>query len=92
MSQHEKILAYLLTGQSLSQLEAIHLGFGLRLGARVWDLRKQGHRIIDVSPGMKVNYAIYKLIPAPAVPEQGARGNSSASAESLSLPGGGPCR
>jgi hypothetical protein len=45
MSQSDFILAYLRTGWSLTPPEAIKLFDCHRLGARIYDLRSQGHRI-----------------------------------------------
>lgn len=45
MTQNESILEYLKAGNSLSPLEALEKFGCLRLGARIWDLEKQGHKI-----------------------------------------------
>jgi hypothetical protein len=45
MSQSEAILAHLQSGESLTALQALSLFNCLRLGARVLDLRRQGHDI-----------------------------------------------
>lgn len=47
-SQKEKILAYLKDGLSLTRVEAFNKGFGLNLPARIQDLRKDGHKILDL--------------------------------------------
>ena len=44
-SQKAAILNYLLTGKSLSQLEAAEMFGCWRLGARCYDLREDGYRI-----------------------------------------------
>lgn len=40
-----QVLSHLLAGKSITQGEAIVLGYGTRLAASIHDLRKQGHRI-----------------------------------------------
>jgi len=45
MNQSDAILKYLQAGHSLSPLEALHKFGCLRLGARIWDLKRQGHAI-----------------------------------------------
>lgn len=59
-SQREMILEYLYLYGSITPLEAI-IGLGCyRLGARIWDLRKEGFNIVtETDPA--ANYAIYKL-------------------------------
>ena len=54
------ILEYLYLYGSITPLEAI-IGLGCyRLGARIWDLRKEGFNIVtETDPA--ANYAIYKL-------------------------------
>lgn len=42
-SQKEKILEHLLSGKSISPLEALNLYGSLRLGARIADIRKEGY-------------------------------------------------
>ena len=44
-SQCNAIIDYLATGRSLTPLEALRRWGCFRLGARVWDLKRQGHRI-----------------------------------------------
>jgi len=44
-SQNKKILNALYYGATLTPLLALHCYGCMRLGARVWDLRRQGHRI-----------------------------------------------
>jgi len=44
-NQNEMILDYLKKGNSITPIDALtHFGC-FRLGARIWDLRKQGHEI-----------------------------------------------
>ena len=45
MNQCNKILEYLKQGHKLTPLEGLQLFGTMRLGARVWDLRKQGYNI-----------------------------------------------
>jgi hypothetical protein len=45
MSQNEKILKHLKSGKSLTPLQALRLCGSLRLGARIHNLREQGHNI-----------------------------------------------
>lgn len=63
-SQCEQILAYLKQGRTITPLEALDKFGCFRLGARVWDLKKDGHdirsRIVDVGNGKRV--ARYLLI------------------------------
>jgi hypothetical protein len=58
-TQNDLILSHLQSGKTLTQLECTEIFLCTRLGARIWDLRHQGHNIQDV--GSK-NYSIYKLI------------------------------
>lgn len=46
MTQEKQILAYLMAGNSLTQLEALNLFGCLRLGGRIHELRSLGHMII----------------------------------------------
>lgn len=45
MSQKELILNHLLDGKSITPLEALDLFKCFRLGAMIWDLKKEGHDI-----------------------------------------------
>ena len=45
MSQTQSILNYLQQGKSITPLEAFDLFKCMRLGARIWDLKKAGHVI-----------------------------------------------
>lgn len=45
MSQSTRILAYLKSGRPLTPLQALRLGMGMRLGARILELREAGYRI-----------------------------------------------
>lgn len=44
-AQSARILAYLRAGYSLNPLDALNRFGCFRLGARVWDLRREGHAI-----------------------------------------------
>lgn len=63
-SQESAILQWLQNGNSITQLEALRRFQCLRLGARVFQLKKEGHDIqsemIKVSGGKK-RVASYKL-------------------------------
>lgn len=45
VSQSTKILAHLQSGHRLTPIDALNLFGCFRLGARCWDLRKQGYDI-----------------------------------------------
>lgn len=66
-TRQQQVLEHLLTGKPLSQLEATALGYGTRLGAIVWILKKQGIPIQKftlsekVSTGRNAHYANYFL-------------------------------
>ena len=57
-SQCGKILDHLRAGKTITPLEALELCGSLRLGARIFDLKADGHPIekelIEVSPGVRV--------------------------------------
>lgn len=44
-SQNERILLHLQNGQTLTQLEALRMFGCFRLGARIWELKKQGYKV-----------------------------------------------
>lgn len=62
-TQATRILEYLKTGAALTPLEAWTLFGCYRLGARIWDLRRQGWPIEseDVQEGRK-RFARYRLV------------------------------
>jgi hypothetical protein len=64
MSQKSEILSHLRTRRSLTPLEALKKFGCMRLGARIWELKRDGHRIesvmIDVSDDKRV--ASYLLL------------------------------
>ena len=68
-SQNAAILDYLLTGRSLSPLESLTLFGSMRLGGRIFDLKRQGHDIrtemIEVGKGKRV--ARYSMPGRPTV-------------------------
>lgn len=45
MTQCDKIIAYLKQGNTLTPLDGLRLFGTMRAGARIFDLRKQGHDI-----------------------------------------------
>jgi len=60
MTQKALILKHLLRGMSLTPLEAL-IRFGcFRLGARIYDLRKEGYTI-ERTIDKKKRFAVYKL-------------------------------
>ncbi len=68
ISQKEKIKQYLLTGKELTPLEALKMFGCFRLGARVWDLKKEGYKIENIGAD-EGNYAVYRMkIAAPVLP------------------------
>ena len=61
MTQEEKILNYMKAHGGITQPEAMENLHIMRLGARIFDMREMGIRIInDPIPG--TNYARYKLM------------------------------
>ena len=67
-SQKKVILEHLLSGKGITQLEATQQYGVLRLGAIIFNLRREGHNIVTInkhSPnryGNTSNYAMYKLV------------------------------
>lgn len=57
-AQSAQILNYLKAGYSLTPLDALHMFGSFRLGARVYDLRKEGHdikkRMIETESGKRI--------------------------------------
>jgi hypothetical protein len=64
MSQKENIKQYLLTGKTLTPLECLEKGWGMRLGARIFDLRAEGYMIENIGAD-DGQYAVYRMIVAP---------------------------
>lgn len=63
IAQTEKILNYLRGGGSLTGLEALQLFGCMRLGARVWDLKRRGYNIesrMEVHKNENGEYKSYK--------------------------------
>ena len=64
MTQTEEILAHLEAGNQISPLQALKKFDCLRLGARIYDLRKDGHDIQSTTysdPKTGKHYSIYWL-------------------------------
>ena len=62
-SQCKKILDYLKTGQSLTVMKALHLGFGANLRSRISNLKDAGYDIKSELVKVDGTYvAEYKLI------------------------------
>lgn len=63
-TQNAQILAHLKTGKSITPLDALKLYGCFRLGARIFELRQDGHNIhserVPVGPGKLV--ASYTLV------------------------------
>lgn len=64
MTQAQLILAHLQSGKSISPLEALkHYGI-MRLGARIWELKRDGHPIksrIVTNRKRTAHFAEYRL-------------------------------
>tara|TARA_Y100001972_G_C7557781_1_gene280218 strand:+ start:419 stop:616 length:198 start_codon:yes stop_codon:yes gene_type:complete len=62
MTQNEQILKHLQSGKTLSPLDALKKFGCMRLGARVYNLKQEGH---DIETSFKTQngktFAIYKL-------------------------------
>ena len=61
-NQNTQILRYLKTGKSITPMEALKKFGCFRLGARIWELKQDGHSIAKswVEDGRK-RWAKYKL-------------------------------
>ena len=68
MSDKNRVLAYLREHGSITPLEALNSFGCYRLGARVWDLRRDGHTISTEivegkdQHGEAMRYAKYRLV------------------------------
>jgi hypothetical protein len=62
-TQKDLILDHLNAGKTISPLEALNLFSCFRLGARIWDLRKNGYEIENIGTD-EGNFAVYRLRPA----------------------------
>jgi hypothetical protein len=58
MSQKAKIKKYLLSGKSLTPIQALDKFGCFRLASRIGELKSSGMNIVDIS---KKNYSKYKL-------------------------------
>ena len=45
MTQTQRILRHLMKGYAVTPLDALHRFQCMRLGARIWELRREGYRI-----------------------------------------------
>ena len=63
-TRYDQVLNHLLSGHSLTQGEAIMLGFGTRLAATVYTLKKRGHNIVTKmkTDSNGYDYADYSLV------------------------------
>ena len=61
-AQTKQILAHLESGQSITPIDALNLFGVFRLSARIFDIRKLGHKIITdtIQVGIK-KFASYRL-------------------------------
>ena len=65
MSQSQQILEYMKAGNGITPLDALHKFGCLRLGARIYDLKRDGHKIVtaivqDERTGK--SYARYSMV------------------------------
>lgn len=67
MTQNEQVLRHLLDNKKITSLEAVELYGIMRLGARIYDLKKQGYpiktclRVGKSRNGESMVYAEYRL-------------------------------
>lgn len=67
--QSSRILAWLASGKSITPLEALSEFGCFRLGARIWELKQEGHEIatemveVVTADGGKTRVARYTMIP-----------------------------
>lgn len=63
-TRYDQVLNHLLAGHSLTQGEAIMLGYGMRLAATVHTLKKRGHNIVTKmkTDSNGYDYAEYSLV------------------------------
>ena len=62
-SQEDLILEHLKMGNSITPLEALEMYGCFRLGARIYNLKKEGHDIKMTLVGKSKRYASYRLEP-----------------------------
>ena len=64
-AQNNQILKYLQTGKSLTPMDALQKFVCFRLGARIYDLKRDGHSIVsqmvDVGEKRVARYSLIKL-------------------------------
>ena len=61
MTKKDKVLAHLMNGQSITPMEALTEYGSFRLGAIIFDLRAEGHKInTEIAKGS--GHAIYTLV------------------------------
>lgn len=60
-SHRRKVLEHLMTGKSITPQEAWHRYGCYRLGARIYDLRKQGYKIENINKHKSERFAEYLL-------------------------------
>lgn len=69
-SQGEQILKHLRAGNALTPLDALHKFGCFRLGARIWDLKREGHsiqtKIVEIKGKRVAEYRIASGVPAPS--------------------------
>ena len=62
-SQADMILEHLKHGYTITPIEALNKFRCMRLGARIWDLKKRGYKIdTEFVESGKKRYASYKLV------------------------------
>ena len=68
MSDKDRLLAWLKSGRTITPLEAMNELGCYRLGARIWDLRREGYTIITTMVetkdrnGERCRFARYRLV------------------------------
>ena len=62
MQQKQQILNYLKGGNTLTPVEALNKFGCMRLGARIYDLKRDGHPIVRQLVGAGKKYAQYRLL------------------------------
>ena len=62
MSQKDLILQRLQGGGHVTPLDALNLWGCFRLGARIMELRREGHVIVDDRRAIGVNHSVYRLV------------------------------
>lgn len=63
MNQNLAILEYLNQGNTITPIEGLKLFGTMRLGARIFDIKKMGYKIDTKLVGNDKHYAQYKLVP-----------------------------